>query len=154
MTHTSTKDLVGKLKEESDDDITTVSEESEESSKAAEGGEASEPPKPAATAVQQLPPYSTMVAAALRESQEKKGVSLQGVCSRILKRYPDAAQRSNFRFQVRHAIAKGLESGAFKRASKTKEMHGIQGRFLVSSRLIICRSPFIVIHHHLCAHGK
>nr|KAG5713762.1 hypothetical protein BaRGS_024389 [Batillaria attramentaria] len=84
-----------------------------------------------------------MVYEALQRGDPRTGVSLQAVCNYILGAYPTANAGASFRFHVRSAIARGLAKGEIKRAKKSQEARGIQGRFLLdkSKKTVTSEKP-------------
>lgn len=72
-----------------------------------------------------------MLQEALKELDNRKGVSGQAVRSYITEKYP-TVDALRLKYMVRRALAKGLETGTVVRATNSANAAGAQGKFRVS----------------------
>lgn len=73
-----------------------------------------------------------MVKEALKELDQRKGVSAQAIRSYIKEKYT-TVDETRVKSMVRKALLKGIESGVFVRPVNSNTMTGAQGRFRVST---------------------
>ncbi|XP_062845289.1 protein B4 [Trichomycterus rosablanca] len=95
--------------------------------------DASEEPSKAVKKVPAHPPTMEMIKEALKELDQRKGVSAQAIRSYIKEKYT-TMDESRIKLMVRKALIKGIESGVFVRPANSSTTTGAQGRFRLAIR--------------------